>query len=158
MTPPSIFEIAARRHRMTGQDYLTSLVESPENGWEIITSKLDGNNLLEIEDRIIGTGPHPVISRTIIALQTRYDDLGARTVGKAAEESTLAARHLSCLLHVGSHRILNCGADEALAEKIAMEIADSCERVRTRLSLTSELVRIAQSIEKLGCGRILRVA
>ncbi len=158
MSRPSIIEQTARRHRLTGQDYLTSLVVDPKGQWEIVASKLDHNSKLEIEERIIGNTPHAIISSTIAELQERYDNQYQDVRGKEAEHVALTIRHLSCILHIGAARILDCLADDHIAQKIAEEITSSCERVRSGLGLASELSLIAQSIQNLGCGRVIRAA
>ncbi len=158
MSRPSTFEQTARRHRLTGQDYLTSLVAAPNGQWEIVASKLDHNSKLEIEERTVGNTPHPSISGIIAELQNRYDSQYQDVRGKEAEQVALTIRHLSCILHIGAPRILNCLADDDTAQKIAEQIESSCERVRSGLGLATEISQIGQSIQSLGCGRVIRAA
>jgi hypothetical protein len=144
------------RHNVTGIDYLTSWVLE-DCGWVLCETSAYRDQPIMLIEKLSGGEPHPVISSSLFALQSRFDYL----ISSARESELLglrrAVKNLSQIVHVGGAKLMACKASTATANQIVGIVHASCERVRLS-RLASEFPRIGIEIMQLGCGRIYRAA
>ena len=145
--------IIERRHNASDSHWLTTLVRGARGGFMIVVSAQERDGSIRVIQQVRGRGPHPILADTIIALQDRYDQAVQIAFGRAKAEYPLAIRHLSILLFLWSGAILNCQAGPMEARHIANDCVETCERVRTQLSSTSEVTRFASSMAAVRCDR-----
>jgi hypothetical protein len=146
----------ANRHNVTGIDYLTSWV-AEDGGWVLCETSAYLDQPITLIEKLGAGEPHPIISASLFALQSRFDYLISSACGSELLGLRRAIKNLSQIIHVGGAKLMACKASAATANQIVGIVHASCERVRLS-RLASEFPRVGIEIMQLGCGRIYRAA
>jgi hypothetical protein len=129
MLPANQITFVINRHIVTGLDFLTSWVPENKGGWAIRTTSLYLNEPVDLVENLQGGTPHPIISSSLFALQSRFDHLISVARGTDVIGIRRAIKNLSQINHIGGPSFMSCMASNVIANQIVGILHASCERV-----------------------------